>query len=79
MHETEKKYTKRNGPKWNPKIEPPDQLEFLKETNKFEIERYPGRIAMSKALTSEMQNRKAVYLNLGDDVEYKSLYGEKNP
>ena len=79
VHDNDKKYVGKHKRKWNPRIEPPDQLEFLKTTNKYDMEHYPGRLAMSKALTSEMQNRKAVYLNLGDDTEYKSLYGEKNP
>ena len=34
---------------------------------------------MSQALVSEMQKRGNIYLNLDEDLEYRSLYGEKNP
>ena len=47
--------------------------------NKIGIEKYPEPLIMSDALTTEMQNKGATYLNIKDDNEYKSLYGEKNP
>ena len=47
--------------------------------NDFALYRFPGKLCASNALKSEMQKRGAVYLNLDNDLEYKSLYGEKNP
>lgn len=48
--------------------------------NRAGLENYPDRLALSRALTNEMQNRNKVYLNLKDDsADYKSLYGERNP
>ena len=43
------------------------------------LEKYPGKLPSSRALTSKMQQRGAMYLNIKDDMDYKSLYGEKNP
>ena len=70
---------KKNREKWNPVIEPPNTLPFGKEMNEFAIEKYPGKLKMSGSLVTQMQKRGAVYINLEEDLEYKSLYGEKNP
>lgn len=47
--------------------------------NEYAIRRMPGKLGISNSLVDKMQKRGHVYLNQDDDLEYKSLYGEKNP
>lgn len=78
-HERAKSFVPQRKEKWNPICEPPKPFAFRKEINLLSLERYPGKIYMSKATVSEMQRRSAVYLNNEDNIEYKSLYGERDP
>ena len=66
--------------KWNPVCEAPNSRGFFREINESKMERYPGRLALSEALVSEMQKKGSKFKSdLEEDTEYKSLYGEKNP
>ena len=73
------KLGKKKGQNFNPRCDPPNSLEFFKEWNLNALEKYPGKLPSSRALTSKMQQRGAMYLNIKDDMDYRSLYGEKNP
>lgn len=75
----DKKIPSKKGQNFNPRCDPPNSIEFFKEWNKCALEKYPGKLPSSRALTSEMQKKGAVYLNVKDDQDYKSLYGEKDP
>ena len=57
----------------------PNSNPFFKEVNLDCLEKYKGKLPQSRALLSEMQNRTNTYLSLNDELEYKTLYGEKNP
>ena len=79
LKDKNKMHSKKKGQNFNPRCDPPNSLEFFKEWNMNALEKYPGKLPSSRALTSKMQQRGAMYLNIKDDMDYKSLYGEKNP
>jgi len=80
IHNEDKKvFKKKKGKGFNPRCEAPNSLEFFKEMNQFSLKTYDGQLNLSDALDSEMQRRGINYINISDDTEYRSLYGEKNP
>lgn len=82
IHKGEKSFKNaRKAKPFNPAIDPPNSTDFFKEMNKYGLKMVDNgeKLRLSGALTSEMQQRGVPYISLSDNMEYKTLYGEKNP
>ena len=64
------------------KFKTPNAFKFFKKVNQHGISRVKDNVLISECLDPEYQIRKKAVNNLqkiDDDVDYKPLYGEKNP